>query len=180
MGTFLDIELRVRPLKVADPLDSCIFLNINSMNASSGPPIGSNLGQYGIPAAQFCKDFNERTSIFNEKIPLLVTIFLFQSGTYEFLIELPATSFFLKRALNLDKCPKKPGSVKCGKKWKLEGVPSSYKKSRLRHKAINGFMIYEILKFRMRFEVSQLPTRSEFKRGKGTIDSMGIHILRDE
>lgn len=88
---------------------SVLYLQVKSKNATSGPPIGPALGQCGIPAAPFCKEFNERTLIFKSDVVLFVTLYLFISGEYNFDIRLPSTSFFLMRAVNLKKGCSKPG-----------------------------------------------------------------------
>jgi len=38
-----------------------VFLFIRSQHAESGPPLGTVLGNIGINAVKFCKEFNEYT-----------------------------------------------------------------------------------------------------------------------
>jgi large subunit ribosomal protein L11 len=95
----------------SDDVESLIFLKIRSRSANSGPPIGPILGQYGIPAAPFCSEFNERTSIFRRKREILVTIYLYRSGLYDFCLGLPSTCSLLKSHLHLGLSVKEPGMV---------------------------------------------------------------------
>lgn len=53
-----------------------IKLNIRAGKASLQPPIGPILGQYGIPGAKFCQEFNDRTKNYDENIILNVKIIL--------------------------------------------------------------------------------------------------------
>lgn len=76
-----------------------IKLYIYAGKASSTPPIGPILGQYRLNLIEFCKDFNEQTSSFNDSILLPITISVFRDGEFEYNIKLPTTSFFLKQIL---------------------------------------------------------------------------------
>merc|ERR1712212_990226 len=44
--------------------------NIPAQCAVAGPPLGTQLGQLGVNIANFVKDFNLRTSVFREGVPL--------------------------------------------------------------------------------------------------------------
>lgn len=76
-----------------------IKLYIPAGKASSTPPIGPILGQYRLNLIEFCKDFNDQTSLFNDSILLPVTISVFQDGEFEYNIKLPTTNFFFKQIL---------------------------------------------------------------------------------
>lgn len=76
-----------------------IKLYIPAGKASAIPPIGPILGQYRLNLIEFCKDFNDQTSSFNDSILLPVTISVFQDGEFEYNIKLPTTNFFLKQIL---------------------------------------------------------------------------------
>lgn len=76
-----------------------IKLYIPAGKASATPPIGPILGQYRLNLIEFCKDFNDQTSSFNDSILLPVTISVFQDGEFEYNIKLPTTNFFFKQIL---------------------------------------------------------------------------------
>lgn len=70
--------------------------------ATTGPPLGPLLGQFGVNTPSFCKQFNEATSIFsslikNKIILLSVKIFIYDDKTLGFVITKPQTSFLLKQ-----------------------------------------------------------------------------------
>jgi ribosomal protein L11 len=59
-------------------MKSTIKLQIEATKASMQPPIGPILGQYGIPRAKFCQDFNEQTKIYEEGTILSVKLKLYK------------------------------------------------------------------------------------------------------
>ena len=53
---------------------SHLKLEIVANKASMQPPVGPILGQYGIPAAKFCQDFNDTTKNYSDDLILRVNI----------------------------------------------------------------------------------------------------------
>lgn len=126
-------------------LKAIVYLRIKSKSATSGPPIGPILGQCGIVAAPFCKDFNERTKIFKSNIILFINLYLFVTGDYIFDINLPTTSFFLKRAVKLKKGYKKPGYI-------YSDIQELKKPNCLRSfRYITPYVLYEIFLYKMSY-----------------------------
>lgn len=70
--------------------------------ATTGPPLGPLLGQFGVNTPSFCKQFNEATSIFSNLIKgklilLSVKIIIYDDKTLSFVIQKPHTSFLIKQ-----------------------------------------------------------------------------------
>lgn len=70
--------------------------------ATTGPPLGPLLGQFGVNTPSFCKQFNEATSIFsslikNKVVMLSVKILIYDDKTIGFQVEKPHTSFLIKQ-----------------------------------------------------------------------------------
>lgn len=72
-----------------------IFIFIRSQTAESGPPLGTVLGNLGINATKFCKDFNEFTKDLPSYFLLKVKIVILEDRTFNFFIFLPTTGFIL-------------------------------------------------------------------------------------
>lgn len=76
-------------------------LEIRARQASLQPPIGPILGQYGIPGAKFCQDFNEQTKIYDQDIILSVKIKLLKKKIQS-ITWLPNISKILQRLRYLE------------------------------------------------------------------------------
>lgn len=84
-----------------------IKLFVPAGGATTTPPFGPILGQYGVNTVQFCKDFNEFTEglslFFDESIEdyfggflLSVDITINEDKTYNYVLNKPSTSFLLR------------------------------------------------------------------------------------
>lgn len=81
----------------ANDLDSktIVTLFVKAGAAEPGPPLGTVLGNLGVNASKFCKDFNAFTSDLPNYIYLKVKVVISISRTYEFSVDLPSTSFII-------------------------------------------------------------------------------------
>lgn len=153
-------------------LKHIIFLRIKAQNATSGPPIGPALGQCGIPAAPFCKEFNERTSIFKHKSIVAVTLYIYITGEYTFDIEIPSTSFLVMKASHLRKGLGRPGF--------LFSDIQEFKKPYVvkRFKYLTPYIIYEIFLYKSKYYGYSLTYGYSYCRKMlGTIKSIGILLV---
>ena len=90
-----------------------IFIFVRSQQADGGPPLGTVLGNLGINAVKFCKDFNEFTKDLPSYFLLKVKILIFEDRSYSFFILPPTTGFllmFVKAQHALDISRSKKGS----------------------------------------------------------------------
>lgn len=82
---------------------SLLKLVIPAGKAAAGPPIGPALGQKGVKAIDFCKQFNEVSKAYLGEIPLRTEILVKPDRTFSFTIRPPATGWLLKRAAGINK-----------------------------------------------------------------------------
>jgi len=71
----------------------CLF--IQSQNAEIGPPLGTVLGNLGVNASKFAKDFNDFTKELPSYFLLKVYIFILEDRSFSFSIFLPTSSYIL-------------------------------------------------------------------------------------
>ena len=153
-------------------LKSIVYLQIKAQNATSGPPIGPALGQCGIPSAPFCKDFNDRSSIYYSNVNVFVTLFLYRTGEYTFDLKLPSLSFLLMRAVKMKKGLSKPGFIFSDKQEKRS--LRSYVK---RFKVITAAMLYEIFSYKSFYLGYSFTYGYSFcRKALGTCKSIGVYI----
>lgn len=72
-----------------------IILFIRAQFAESGPPLGTVLGNLGLNATKFCKEFNDFTKELPSYFLLKVKILILEDRTYTFSIFPPTTGFIL-------------------------------------------------------------------------------------
>ena len=87
-----------------------IKLALSAGKATSAPPVGPALGQYGINIINFCKEYNLKTA---DQIGLIVPvkITIYEDKSYTFVLKSPPTSVLLLKSLN-----EKKGSAEPNKK----------------------------------------------------------------
>lgn len=87
---------------------SILKLIIPAGGASPSPPVGPALGQRGIKAIDFCKQFNDvstksPTTAYQSGTPLQCRILCRGDRTFTFTVKPPTTSWLLKRAAGIEK-----------------------------------------------------------------------------
>eukprot|EP00347_Sterkiella_histriomuscorum_P011326 403372880 len=87
----------------------------NAGVAKPSPKIGQALGPLGINMMQFCKEFNERTTMYNTEVPMRVILTAFADRSFKFVVKPPPTSWFIKKAAGLPKGSDKAGQNVAGR-----------------------------------------------------------------
>ena len=82
-------------------IDGYLKLLIEAGKASPSPPVGPALGQKGINIMEFCKAFNAQTSSNQGILPVVVTVYVDRSFTFE--VKTPPVSYLLKKAAGIEK-----------------------------------------------------------------------------
>ena len=91
-----------------------IKLIIPAGKAAPSPPIGPALGQKGVKSMDFCKQFNDRTKIYTQGVPIAARITVNPDKTFKFITKTPATTWLLKQTLGIEKGSSKPGNETIG------------------------------------------------------------------
>jgi large subunit ribosomal protein L11 len=86
-----------------------VKLVVPAKQANPSPPIGPALGAAGVNIAEFCKQFNDKTSDKEPGMPIPCIITVYTDRSFEFIMKLPPVSYFIKKALKLKSGSKKPG-----------------------------------------------------------------------
>ncbi len=81
---------------------------VRSQSAEAGPPLGTILGNLGVNAIKFCKDFNDFTTDLPNYFRLRVNIIIFEDRTFSFSVKSPTTGFIIS-LLKFDRTVKKQG-----------------------------------------------------------------------
>ena len=89
-------------------------LRVPAAVAKPSPAIGQALGPLGVNMMEFCRQFNARTTIFKEEVPLRVKVIAKEDRTFDFNISAPPTTWFLKQASGITKGAQQPGIEKAG------------------------------------------------------------------
>ncbi|TGW15350.1 50S ribosomal protein L11 [Candidatus Hepatobacter penaei] len=80
-----------------------IKLQVPAGKANPAPPIGPALSQKGLNIMEFCKAFNAKTQSMEAGMPIPVVITAYADRTFTFILKQPPTSYFIKKALGLQK-----------------------------------------------------------------------------
>ena len=93
---------------MAKEITGFVKLQIKGGQANPAPPVGPALGQRGINIMEFCKAFNEKTKDFMGK-PVPVVITVYKDKKFDFVIQSPPASHFIKEAAKLKGGSQEPG-----------------------------------------------------------------------
>ena len=78
-----------------------VSFQVPAGNATSAPPVGPALSQYGVNIGQFIKDFNERTKgDMGMMIPVVITVYADHSFT--FITKTPPAALLIKKACGIE------------------------------------------------------------------------------
>lgn len=80
-----------------------VFTYILAQMASPSPPLGSQLGQVGINIAAFVKDFNLKTAVYKEGVPIPCMIRVNPDRSYNLVMSHPPWSYFIKQAAGIQR-----------------------------------------------------------------------------
>ena len=80
-----------------------VKLVVEAGKAAPAPPVGPALGSKGVKAIDFCKEFNARTAIYNQGVPIPVIIQVKPDRTFTFEMKSPPTSWLLMKAAGVEK-----------------------------------------------------------------------------
>jgi large subunit ribosomal protein L11 len=91
-----------------------IKLQIGAGKANPSPPVGPALGQAGLNIMEFCKAFNAATQNEEPGTPIPVVITAYQDKSFTFIMK-PPVSYYIKKAVKLQKGSQEPGKKVAGK-----------------------------------------------------------------
>lgn len=104
---------------MAKKVKTQVKLQIPAGAANPAPPIGPALGQHGVAIAEFCKQFNDRTSAQRGDIlPVVITIY--EDRSFDFILKTPPAAELLKKAAKIPKGSGKPNLEKVGSVTKAQ------------------------------------------------------------
>jgi len=129
-----------------------------SCEAKPGPAIGQSLGPLGLNMAEFCKQFNAKTSKMKPGIPVPVRLTAYKDRTFDFYTLTPPTTWFLKKCANIEKGSARPLFDMVGK--------------------VTVKQVYEIAKIKQAdLQLRDTPLEHLCRSIAGSARSMGIEII---
>ena len=104
---------------MAKKVTAIVKLQLQAGKATTGPPVGSTLGPYGINIPGFTKEFNAKTA--NEVgliIPVVITIY--QDRSFTVILKTPPAPVLIKKACGIETASAKPNKDKVAKLTKAQ------------------------------------------------------------
>lgn len=135
-----------------------VRLLVKAGQATPSPPIGPALGQRGVKAIDFCKQFNDRTKHIDAGVPIRTVITINPNRTFTFEALMPPSSYLLFRAAGIEKGVAQVGHEIAGK--------------------VNIKEVYEIAKIKQREpSLAKTPLAKICKSLISTAASCGIRVV---
>lgn len=98
---------------MAKKITAFIKLALPAGKATPAPPVGPALGQHGVNIANFCKEYNAKTS---DEMGLIipVKISVYEDRSYSFILKSPPASVLLAKYANVKKGAAQPNKESVG------------------------------------------------------------------
>jgi large subunit ribosomal protein L11 len=133
-----------------------IKLSLLAGKATPAPPVGPALGQHGLNIANFCKEYNAKTSNqIGSTIPVEISVY--DDRSYTFILKTPPTSILLMKMAEIKKGSSTPNKLNVG--------------------SITKNQLFEIANIKL-LDLNTKNLISAYKNIEGTAKNMGI-IIKD-
>lgn len=100
---------------MAKQILSVVKFQVPAGKANPAPPVGTALGPLGVPAPQFCVQFNEQTKNMEQGITVPVVVTVYVDRSYSFIVKTPPAAVLIKKEIGLEKGSGVPHLEKVGK-----------------------------------------------------------------
>ena len=94
---------------------SQVKFQVPAGKATPAPPVGTALGPLGVPAPQFCLQFNEQTKNMEQGITVPVVVTIYEDRSYSFVVKTPPAAVLIKKEIGLEKGSAVPHTDKVAK-----------------------------------------------------------------
>jgi large subunit ribosomal protein L11 len=98
--------------KTSKRIKTIIKLQVPAGRATPAPPVGPALGPHGLPAPQFCQQFNDRTKNVEPGLMIPVVITAYEDRTFAFITKTPPAAVLIKKACKLETASPEPNKQK--------------------------------------------------------------------
>ncbi|KAL0488016.1 ribosomal protein L11 [Acrasis kona] len=141
-----------------------VQLRIPACQATTKEPVGPALGQYGIPAGDFCTRFNTASEKFIAGSKIDCKLLYYKDKKYDIVLDPPDISRFVIKA-----CQIKKGASKAKKVAEIDP----------HYPVINSRMLYEVVNyvFSLRGEKVEF---NHFKMARDSLRAMGIYFENEK
>jgi len=151
-----------------------IKLNINNNSKSLDPKVSTVLGQRRLNSADIFNNIKLKIADLNIKqlntVVLKVLVVVLEKDDYLIYIKMPSLTSLINQSLKTNRNFNIPGFIMLSK-LKLDYF----------NLTITPYILYEILKFKLRFELTEYNSlRSYFKKNISSLKSKGINIYLNE
>jgi large subunit ribosomal protein L11 len=141
---------------MAETFIALIKLSLLAGKVTPAPPVGPALGQHGLNIANFCKEYNAKTSNqIGSTIPVEISVY--DDRSYTFILKTPPTSVLLMKMAEIKKGSATPNKLNVG--------------------SITKNQLLEIANIKL-LDLNTKNLMSAYKNVEGTAKNMGI-IIKD-
>jgi large subunit ribosomal protein L11 len=78
-----------------------VKFQVPAVKATPAPPVGSQIGKYGINITKFCKEFNDKTANIEPNAPVPVVLTIYVDKNFTFVTKSLPVSYLLKKVVQV-------------------------------------------------------------------------------